>query len=85
MVVKSLSANAEDTGETGVWSLGQEDNLESEMATCTPVFSPGKFQGQKSLADHDPSPWGHKDLDTTEYARTHVQSPSSWARKLLSA
>ena len=51
------------------------------MATCTPVISPGKFHGQKSLADYDPSPWGHKELDTAEYAHTHVQPPSSWARK----
>ena len=30
----------------------------------TPVFLPGEFRGQRSLAD--PSPWAHKELDTTE-------------------
>ena len=30
----------------------------------TPVFSPGKFHAQRSLAGY--SPWGHKESDTTE-------------------
>ena len=30
----------------------------------TPVFLPGKFQGQRSLAGY--SPWSHKELDMTE-------------------
>ena len=30
----------------------------------TPVFLPGEFHGQRSLAGY--SPWGHKELDTTE-------------------
>ena len=30
----------------------------------TPVFLPGKFHGQWSLAGY--SPWGRKELDTTE-------------------
>ena len=34
----------------------------------TPVFLPGKFYGQKSLAEC--SPLGHKDLDTTEWLST---------------
>ena len=29
----------------------------------TPVFLPGKSQGQRSLAGY--SPWGHKESDTT--------------------
>ena len=33
----------------------QEDPLEKEMAT-TPVFLPGEFHGQVSLAGY--SPWG---------------------------
>ena len=42
--------------ETRVQSLGWEDPLEEEMAThssilaSTPVFLPGKFHGQRSLA-----------------------------------
>ena len=31
----------------------------------TPVFFPGEFHGQRSLADH--SPWGHKESDTTKW------------------
>ena len=31
----------------------------------TPVFLPGEFHGQRSLADY--SPWGHKESDTTEW------------------
>ena len=38
------------------------------MAT-TPVFLPGKSYGWRSLADY--SPWGHKDLDTTEQLHFH--------------
>ena len=30
----------------------------------TPVFGPGEFQGQRSLAGY--SPWGHKELGMTE-------------------
>jgi len=30
----------------------------------TPVLLPGKFHGQRSLVGY--SPWGHKELDTTE-------------------
>ena len=30
----------------------------------TPVYLPGEFHGQRSLADY--SPWGHKESDTTE-------------------
>ena len=30
----------------------------------TPVFLPGEFHGQRSLEGY--SPWGHKELDTTE-------------------
>ena len=38
----------------------------------TPVFLPGEFHGQGSLADY--SPWGCKESDTTEaieYTHTH--------------
>ena len=31
-----------------------------------PVFLPGKSRGQRSLVGY--SPWGHKELDMTEYA-----------------
>ena len=47
--------------EMQVQSLGQEDPLEKEMATCS-VFLPGKSHGQRSLAGY--SPKGHKELAT---------------------
>ena len=43
----------QETQETWVLSLGWEDPLEKEMAT--PVFLPGKFQGQRNLVGY--SPW----------------------------
>ena len=36
----------------------------------TPVFLPGKFHGESSLAGYNP--WGHKELDTTEWLSTHT-------------
>ena len=40
----------------------------------TTVFLPGKFHGERSLVGY--SPWGHKELDTTEcaYARMHAHT-----------
>ena len=48
--------------ETQVQSLGWEDPLEKEMAS-SPVFLPGKSDGQRSLAGC--SPWGRKESDMT--------------------
>ena len=39
----------------------------------TPVFCPGEFHGQKSLVGC--SPWGHKELDTTERL-SHLPFPT---------
>ena len=36
----------------------------------TPVFLPGKSHGQRSLVGY--SPWGRKELDTTEQLHTHT-------------
>ena len=58
-LVKNLPA----MWETRVQFLGWEDALEKGMA-ITPVFLPGEFHGQRSLAGY--SPWGHKELDVTE-------------------
>ena len=46
--------------ETQVLSLGWEDPLEKGMVTDLS----GEFHGQRSLVNY--SPWGHKELDTTE-------------------
>ena len=53
--------------ETGVRSLGWEDPLEEGMQP-TLVFLPGEAHGQWSLAGY--SPWGHKELDMTEWLNT---------------
>ena len=48
--------------ETWVQSLGLEDPLEKERQP-TPVFLPGEFHGQRSLAGY--SPWSGKESNTT--------------------
>ena len=53
----------------GVRFLGQEDPLGRKWQP-TPVFLPGEFHGQKSLAGY--SPWSCKKLDTTEHTHTHM-------------
>ena len=50
--------------EMQVESLGQEDPLERKWRP-TPVFLPGKFHGQRSLAGY--CPWDHKRSDMTEH------------------
>ena len=50
----------QETQETWVRSLGQEDPLEKEMA---PIFLSGKSHGQRSLVGY--SPWGCKEMDMT--------------------
>ena len=49
--------------ESWVQSLGWEDPLEKEWQ-ATPVFLPGESHGQRSRVGY--SPWGCKELDTTE-------------------
>ena len=49
--------------ETQVQSLGWEGPLEKEMATHSSILA-WKTHGQRSLIGY--SPWGHKELDTTE-------------------
>ena len=46
----------QETQETGVCSLGQEDPQEKEKAMFlpTPMFLPGKSHGQKSLVGYSP-------------------------------
>ena len=40
----------------------------------TPVFLPGKFHGQRNLVGY--SPWGHKELATTEQLHFHFSLSS---------
>ena len=44
------------------------------------LFFPGKFCGQRSLIGY--SPWGHKELDTTEHVRAHTHTDTIYARFL---
>jgi len=60
--------------ETWVRSLGWEDPLE-EGWQPTPVSYLENLQGQRSLAGY--SPWGHKELDMTEWVNTHNPLPYS--------
>ena len=54
--------------ETEVPSPGWEDALEEGMAT--PVFLPGKFHGQGSMAGYNL--WGFKESYITEYAQVNI-------------
>ena len=47
--------------ETWIRPLGREDPFWRRAWQPTPVFLPGEFHGQKSLAGY--SPWGHKESD----------------------
>ena len=47
-VVKNICANAGDAKDT-VWSLGEEDPLEEEMATHSSILA-WESHGQRSLA-----------------------------------
>ena len=58
-MVKNLPAMQ----KTWVQSQGREDPPEKGIQP-TPVFLPGEFHGQRSLAGY--SPWGHKESDRTE-------------------
>ena len=58
--------------ETWVWSLGQEDPLTRKWQP-TPVFLPGEFHGQRSLAGY--SPLGRTKSDMTEQlTHTHTHT-----------
>ena len=78
-VVKNPAFNAGDPREADSIS-GLEDALEKEMAThsSTPAW---ESHGQRSLVGY--SPWGCKELDTTEQARACVQR--EWCLMLISA
>ena len=81
--VKNLPA----VKETRVQSLGWEDPLEKLKWQPTSVSLPGKSHGHRSLVGC--SPWGHKELGTTErltltyLLRASRRKPSSWFRTFL--
>ena len=66
-MVKNLPAMQ----ETQVQSVGQEDSLEKEMATHSSILA-WRIPWTEELAGY--SPWGHKELDTTEHTHTRIDS-----------
>ena len=60
--VKNLPA-MQETPETQVQSLFEEDSLEEEMATHSSIL-PRESHGQRSLMGY--GPWGHQESDKTE-------------------
>ena len=67
LVVKNTPANAGDTSNVGL-ILEWGKIPWRRIWKPTPVFLPGKSHQQKSLAGY--SPWGRKELDTTEQLST---------------
>ena len=59
------------------WPLDWEDPLE-EAWQPTPVFLPGESHGQRNLVCY--SPWGCRELDSTECLRTHTRR---WVKENL--
>ena len=54
--------------ETWVRSLGWEDHLKKEMATCSSIL-PGESHGQRSLESY--CPWDHKEMDSSYQLNIH--------------
>ena len=79
-MVKNLLVNAGDTGFFDPW-VGKIPWR--RVWQPTPVFFPGKFHGQRGLVGH--SPWGCKELDTTEQLTLFHFSirEQSWPMKTL--
>ena len=63
--VKESAWNAGNSG-----SIPGEGRSPGEGSGNTPVFLPGKSHGQMSLVVY--SPWGHKELDTTNHHHIYV-------------
>ena len=77
-MVKNLPANAEDARDMDSSpGLGRSSRI-NRKRQLTPVFLPGKFHGQRSLACY--SIWGHKESDATEHAQALTNAlPSAQA------
>ena len=69
--------------ETWVWSLGWEDPLEKEMATHSSILA-WESHGRRSLVGY--SPWGCKELDTTErlHFQFHIVTVSQFSPSVVS-
>ena len=69
----------QETQETWVGSLGQEETLERKMVTHPQYFLLGKSHGQRNMVGY--SPWGCGESDTTEQThdttgQAYLKSPS---------
>ena len=76
-LLKNQPANARGAGS--VPGLGRSPgggNLQNPLERkATPVFLPGKSQGQRSLMGY--SPWGHKESDTNYHLSMHASIRAS--------
>ena len=67
-VVKNLPPNSGDSGNADlIPGLGSSPKIGWQPA---PIYLPGKFHGPRTLAGY--SPYGCKELDTTEQLSTHI-------------
>ena len=57
------------------------DTMEGMVALATLVFLPGEFHGERSLVGY--SPWGHKELDTTERLYFQCLNNAFWIFVLI--
>ena len=70
-ISKESACNAEDPGLIpGSGTIPREGN-----GYPSPVFVPGEFHGQRSLAGY--SPWGRQESDTTEHKHITEEESSS--------
>ena len=69
--VSQMVKNLPAMRETQVQCLGRKEPWGREWLPI-PVFLPGGSYGQRSLAGY--SPWGHKELDTTEVKLIHTNT-----------
>ena len=79
-LVAQLVKNLPVVQKACVQSLAWKDTLEKGIFPFlpTPVFWPGEFHGQRSLAGY--SPWGHKESDMTERFHYKDQKIDQWNR-----
>ena len=76
-LVAQMVKNPPAMQETWVRYLGWEDPLENEMATHSGILAWETPPPQRSLIGY--SPWGHKELDMTEWLTyTHIIFSVGW-------
>ena len=76
-LIAQLVKNLPAIQETWVRSLSWEDPLEEGMATHCSILA-WNLHEQRSLVGY--SPWGHRELDTTEQLSTHLHADiKCWA------